>query len=175
MKVAWASLRASGSSLLAACLSVGPVLASGGDDRVLEPFLQLGVGQLDRPRAFDRLTPASGKGPAMVPGIGATVRVSSELDAAGIWLRGIDVNDDGADVDFFLGELRQRLSDVRGGWVGIGGGRVRGSERKESWVQTLAFGKDLGAGLAGELRWISDEGAGRMMTVGLSWRFRAVR
>jgi len=135
-----------------------------------EPFVQAGVGMLDRPRAFDRKTPATGKGPAVLLGGGVSLGISDTVSLAGSWLRAVDVNDDGADVEFFLGEMRQRLDDIRGAWVGIGGGRVRGTGRKESWVQTLSFGRDFGRGTFGELRWITDEGDGRILTLGLGWK-----
>lgn len=145
------------------------------ETRVLEPFVQAGLGSLDRPRAFDRRTPATGKGPSPLVGVGASLGISEGVSLSGSWLRSMDINDDGADIDFFLGEIRQRLDDVRGAWVGIGGGRVRGTGRKESWAQTLSFGRELGRGAYAELRWITDEGDGRLLSLGLGWKFGAGR
>ena len=141
----------------------------------LEPFATVSVGRLDNPWAFDRWFGASGKGPAPVLGVGAELRTGPSTRLAGFWQRAWDINDDGADIDFFLGEVRQRLDDVPGVWIGFGGGRARGRSRKESWVQTLSLGKSLGKTSFAELRLVADERDGRMVSFGVGWRLGGFR
>lgn len=157
-------------AVCALLLLAAPAVAQ--EPPAVRPFAAVGGAALDRPAAFDRWAgDARGRGPSLFVQAGVDVRIAPRWSVAGLFGRAVDANRDGADIDFALGELRVRLSDVPGAWMALGGGRVRGSGRKGSFVETLAFGKDLGPRAYAELRAITDEGDGNLTSLGVGWRF----
>lgn len=159
--------------MVAAC-AAGLLAALPGSARAedfgVRPFATAGIAKLRSPLDFDRLSPGKGTGPAATTGIGLEASVGGFRIAAHgvrIW----NANDDGADIDFGLGEVRVPLTDLAGAWMAVGGGRITGRGRKSSWVETLAIGKDLGSRRFAEVRVVMDELDGRLATAALGWRF----
>lgn len=156
--------------LLLAALCLLPALARA-DAPAPTFFVGAGAFTLDRASAFDRKTPGVGRGPGFFVQAGVQAKLLVDADAAVLVARAVDVNDDGADIDFWLGELRIPIGGRTGERLSVGGGRITGAGRKSSWVETLAYARDIHRNAYVELRGIFDEGDGRLATLGVGWRF----
>ena len=140
-----------------ACLSAtNAALAEKGP----QPFVAAGFTSKLTPFAFDRQS--AGTARSQVPiavQAGFTVRLAPDVDGAGVVLALPEVETDGTSVAFPIGELRLRFTDGMPGWVSLGAGRIIGANRKESWIETVAFGLPVGKKAYVELRHVTDEGA----------------
>ena len=125
-----------------------------------QPFVAAGFTSKLTPFAFDRHTAGTARSQVPVAvQAGFTVRLAQDVDGAGFVLALPEAETDGTSVAFPIGELRLRFTDGMPGWVSIGAGRIIGANRKESWIETVAFGLPVGKKAYVELRHVTDEGA----------------
>ena len=125
-----------------------------------QPFVAAGFTSKLTPYAFDRYTAGTARSQVPVAvQVGFTVRLAPEVDGAAFVLALPEVEKDGTSVAFPIGELRLRFTDGVPGWVSIGAGRIIGANRKESWVETIAYGLPVGKKGYIEVRHLTDEGA----------------